>query len=224
VLARGEPACPGVASGVVVGDSETADLAAAEGRDVVLVRPTTSPEDIAGMIAARAVVTELGGSTSHAAVVTRALGRPCVVGVGTDVTKDWPGRQITVDAGKGVVYAGRLATEAVRTEDDPALSKLWQWAREDGAVQIVDEAPGDLVDLDAAGVGLDPAGPARPEQITELLAGARCARGAVLASAAGAEAVLAAGVATVAPSTGQHPLVLLLHLRQAESRRGGAAA
>jgi pyruvate,orthophosphate dikinase len=223
VLARGEPACPGVASGVVVGDSETADLAAAEGRDVVLVRPTTSPEDIAGMIAARAVVTELGGSTSHAAVVTRALGRPCVVGVGTGVTTDWPGRQITVDAGKGVVYAGLLATEAVRTEDDPALSRLWQWAREDGAVQVVDEAPGDLVDLDAAGAGLDPAGPPRPEQIAELLAGARCARGAVLASAAGAEAVLAAGVPTVAPSTGQHPLVLLLHLRQAESRRGAAA-
>ncbi|HEX2707730.1 MAG TPA: pyruvate, phosphate dikinase [Solirubrobacterales bacterium] len=77
VLARGIAACPGVASGSAVPDSDAA--AAADG-DTVLVRPTTSPEDVSGMIAARAVVTERGGSTSHAAVVTRALGRPSVVG------------------------------------------------------------------------------------------------------------------------------------------------
>ncbi|MDX6700109.1 MAG: pyruvate, orthophosphate dikinase, partial [Baekduia sp.] len=73
VLARGTPACPGVAGGVVVPDADAAEAAAGE---TVLVRPTTSPEDVAGMIAARAVVTERGGSTSHAAVVSRALGRP----------------------------------------------------------------------------------------------------------------------------------------------------
>src|SRR6202042_172250 len=79
VVAEGIAACRGVAAGVAVEDSDAA--CEAEG-DVVLTRPTTSPEDVSGMIAARAVVTERGGSTSHAAVVTRALGRPSVVGVG----------------------------------------------------------------------------------------------------------------------------------------------
>ena len=79
--------------------------------DTVLARPTTSPEDVAGMIAARGVVTERGGSTSHAAVVTRALGRPSVVGVGDDVTSGWVGREVTVDGSSGVVYAGLLQTE-----------------------------------------------------------------------------------------------------------------
>ena len=215
VLARGEPACPGVAAGVVVGDSETADAAAAEGRDVVLVRPTTSPEDIAGMIAARAVVTELGGSTSHAAVVTRALGRPCVVGVGTGTTTGWPGREVTIDAAMGVVYAGRLPTESVRAEDDPALSLLLDWARSASPVGVVDEAPEGTVDLDAAGVGLDPSTPPDPPHIAGLLAGARCARGAVLSTPPGATAVLEAEVPTVAVGAGQYPLVLLLRLLQA---------
>ena len=82
-LARGVAACPGVAGGRAVADS---DAAARPTGDTVLVRPTTSPEDVSGMIAARAVVTERGGSTSHAAVVTRALGRPSVVGVGEGVS------------------------------------------------------------------------------------------------------------------------------------------
>ncbi|SFT87407.1 pyruvate, orthophosphate dikinase [Geodermatophilus amargosae] len=224
VLARGEPACPGVAAGVVVGDSEAADAAAAEGRAVVLVRPTTSPEDISGMIAARAVVTELGGSTSHAAVVTRALGRPCVVGVGTGATAGWSGREVTVDATAGVVYAGRLPTEAVRAEDDPALSRLLEWAREASPVQVVDEPPEGTVDLDASGVGLDPSTPADPARVAELLRGANCARGTVVATPAAADAVLDAGVPAVAAAPGQHPLVLLLHLLQAASRRRATAA
>jgi pyruvate, orthophosphate dikinase len=219
VLARGEPACPGVATGVVVSNSDAADTAASEGRDVVLVRPTTSPEDIAGMIAARAVVTELGGSTSHAAVVTRALGRPCVVGVGPQATSGWRDREVTVDATDGVVYAGRLPTETVRSEDDPWLSRLLAWAREASPVRVEDQPTEDVVDLDRAGVGLDPSTPADPQQLTELLTGAVCARGAILGSTAGAEAVLAAGVASVKPAPGQEPLVLLLHLLQAAARQ-----
>ncbi len=224
VLAHGEPACPGVAAGVVVGDSEAADAAAAEGRAVVLVRPTTSPEDISGMIAARAVVTELGGSTSHAAVVTRALGRPCVVGVGTGVTAGWSGREVTLDATKGMVYAGRLPTEAVRAEDDPELSRLLAWAREASPVQVVEEVPEGTVDLDAAGVGLDPSTPPDPQHVVGLLTGASCARGAVIATPAGAGAVLEAGVPAVAAAPGQHPLVLLLHLLHAGSQRRATSA
>ncbi len=218
VLARGEPACPGVALGVVVGDSEAAN-AAADGRDVVLVRPTTSPEDIAGMIAARAVVTELGGSTSHAAVVTRALGRPCVVGVGTGTTQGWDGREITVDGTRGVVYAGRLPTESVRAEDDLTLSRLLDWARQACPVQVAEEPPEEPVDLDAAGAELDPSAPEGPQHLTDLLTGARCARGAVLSTAAGADALLTAGVPAVAAAPGQFPLVLLLYLLQADARR-----
>jgi pyruvate, orthophosphate dikinase len=212
-----------VGGGKGVGDRGAADAAAGEGRAVVLVRPTTSPEDIAGMIAARAVVTELGGSTSHAAVVTRALGRPCVVGVGRGVTADWTGREVTIDATKGIVYAGQLPTEAVRAEDDPALSRLLAWAREACPVQVVDEVPEGTVDLDAAGVGLDPATPPDPEQLGTLLTGAPCARGAMLATPAGARAVLEAGVPAMAAAPGQHPLVLLLHLLHARSEQRTAS-
>ena len=79
VLASGETACQGVGVGVVVTDSDEAERRAAAGETVVLARATTSPEDVHGMIAAVAVVTEQGGSTSHAAVVGRALGVPCIM-------------------------------------------------------------------------------------------------------------------------------------------------
>src|SRR5829696_9634338 len=171
------------------------------------------------MIAARAVVTEIGGSTSHAAVVTRALGRPCVVGVGPGVTDGWSGREVTIDATRGIVYAGRLPTEAVRAEDDPALSRLLEWAREASPVRVVEEVPEGTVDLDVAGVGLDPSTPPNPQQMAGLLAGATCARGAVVATPAGAGAVLEAGLPAVAAAPGQHPLVLLLHLLHAEVQR-----
>jgi pyruvate,orthophosphate dikinase len=219
VLARGEPACPGVASGAVVTDSDAADAARAEARDVVLVRPTTSPEDIAGMIASRAVVTEVGGSTSHAAVVTRALGRPCVVGVGQGTTNGWAGRTVTVDAANGLVYAGSLPTVEVRVEDDPALARLMQWAQEACPVQVVDQVDTDLVDLDEAGVVLDPSGSTDRAALAAALRGCRCARGSILASAAGAEAVLDAGVQMVVTGSGQNRLILLLHLAQAHGRR-----
>ncbi|HEY4411252.1 MAG TPA: pyruvate, phosphate dikinase, partial [Acidimicrobiia bacterium] len=75
VLAQGEPACPGVGRGVCVTDPDEAHDRAAEGEEVVLVRESTSPDDVHGMIAAHAVVTETGGATSHAAVVSRGLGR-----------------------------------------------------------------------------------------------------------------------------------------------------
>jgi pyruvate,orthophosphate dikinase len=135
VVARGIAACPGVAGGVAVDDSDAA--CEAEG-DVVLTRPTTSPEDVSGMIAARAVVTERGGSTSHAAVVTRALGRPSVVGVGEGMTAALVGSELTVDGSAGVVYRGILDTEEVDPASVPGLEKLIGWAREASPLQ--DEA------------------------------------------------------------------------------------
>jgi pyruvate,orthophosphate dikinase len=78
VLTKGLPASPGAASGAIAFSSERAEALAAQGKDAVLVRMETSPEDIQGMYAARAILTSRGGMTSHAAVVARGLGRPCV--------------------------------------------------------------------------------------------------------------------------------------------------
>jgi pyruvate,orthophosphate dikinase len=165
------------------------------------------------MIAARAVVTERGGSTSHAAVVTRALGRPSVVGVGEGATAPWAGREVTVDGSAGVVYAGRLPTEEVRSDDVPGLAQLIAWARELSPARVVDEAS-DAVDLDEAGVILDPDAAPDPDAMAARLAGATAARGSVLATAEGARAVVRSGVLAVARLPGQHEAILLLRLAQ----------
>jgi pyruvate,orthophosphate dikinase len=206
VLARGVAACPGVAAGHAVSDSAAAEA------DTVLVRPTTSPEDVSGMIAARAVVTEKGGSTSHAAVVTRALGRPSVVGVGDGATAGLEGRELTVDGSAGVVYAGLLPTEEAHPDEVPGLSELIGWARELSPVAVLDAAEG-AVDLDAAGIVVDEGAPDLAT-LTEHLRGASAARGSVLATAEGARAVLMADVGTVERLPGQHEAALLLRLAQ----------
>ncbi len=82
LISKGLPASPGAASGVVVFNSDEAEMRAAKGESVILVRVETSPEDIHGMHAARGIVTTRGGMTSHAAVVARGMGRPCVSGAG----------------------------------------------------------------------------------------------------------------------------------------------
>ena len=82
MLARGLPASPGAASGKVVFSADEAEAAASRGEAVILVRIETSPEDIHGMHAARGILTTRGGMTSHAAVVARGMGRPCVAGAG----------------------------------------------------------------------------------------------------------------------------------------------
>jgi pyruvate, orthophosphate dikinase len=138
VLARGEGACPGVASGVFVTDADEAERRAANGEDIILLRATTSPDDVHGMIAARAIVTEQGGSTSHAAVVSRALGRPCVVGVGSDALLQ-AGNTATVDGATGTVYAGRLAVEMPDEDCDPRLVTLIKWAK--GRAQTLGISP-----------------------------------------------------------------------------------
>jgi len=124
VLGHGLAASPGAASGEVAFDAATATAWAASGRQVVLVRPETSADDVAGMIAATAVVTARGGLTSHAAVVARGLGRTCVSGVsGLDIDVSarsgrWPGGAalregdvISVDGTTGRIYRGRLAAQ-----------------------------------------------------------------------------------------------------------------
>ena len=107
VLARGLPASPGAASGVVVFTADEAEERAQKGASVILVRVETSPEDIHGMHAAKGILTTRGGMTSHAAVVARGMGRPCVAGAG-DLRVD--AKAGTVSVGGHVVKAGEIIT------------------------------------------------------------------------------------------------------------------
>ena len=138
VIAKGLPASPGAASGLVVFDADTAEKRAELGDAVILVRTETSPEDIHGMHAAKGILTARGGMTSHAAVVARGMGRPCVSGVGTlaiDVkTKSFRvgGREvregdiITIDGATGEVMIGAVPTVQPELAGDFGI--LMEWA------------------------------------------------------------------------------------------------
>ena len=128
VLATGKSACPGIGIGLVITEGEEAEDKADAGADVVLARPTTDPDDVPAMSVMRAVVTEYGGSTSHAAVVCREMAVPCVVGCGPDTVSRLAGRTVTVDGGSGTIYAGALPVQA-GAPDDADLTELTEWAR-----------------------------------------------------------------------------------------------
>ena len=149
VVASGLPACPGVGAGRVVADSDAAQDAQDEGEDegegVVLARETTSPDDVGGMIAARAVITELGGSTSHAAVVSRELHTPCVVGCGLGSLRDLVGTDVTVDGASGTVYSGLLPLTDPSESRDPDMATLLAWARQRSPVTVLMAKGGDEV-------------------------------------------------------------------------------
>src|SRR5579875_2697472 len=138
LLGRGLPASPGAASGAVVFSANEAEARAKAGERVILVRVETSPEDIHGMHAAAGILTTRGGMTSHAAVVARGMGRPCVAGAG-ELKVDGEagvlragdrvvraGEAITLDGGTGEVFAGRVAT--VEPELSGDFATLMGWA------------------------------------------------------------------------------------------------
>ena len=139
-LARGAPASPGAASGTVCFDATKAAQLAAAGEAVILVRPETKPDDIHGITAAVGIVTSRGGVTSHAAVVTRGLGKPCIVGcegiqvdleAGSFTANDktvHEGEQISMDGASGSVYLGELETVSPSLEDLPEANELLRWA------------------------------------------------------------------------------------------------
>ncbi len=141
VLTRGLPASPGAASGGIVFDAATAERWAAAGTPCLLVRVETSPEDIGGMHAAAGVLTARGGMTSHAAVVARGMGRPCVSGAGqlaidraagtlTVAGRTFAeGDALTIDGSTGEVMAGTVATRQPELSGPFAI--LMEWA--DGA-------------------------------------------------------------------------------------------
>ncbi|MFI5613678.1 pyruvate, phosphate dikinase [Amycolatopsis sp. NPDC051903] len=127
VLARGTGAGSGLGVGTAVTDPGEALTAFDSGDPVVLVRPFTSPEDVPAMFAAAAVVTEHGGSTSHAALVCREAGIPCVVGCGDGTADAVRGRLVTVDGTTGSVLDGDRAGAGSPTADGPAAT-LTEWA------------------------------------------------------------------------------------------------
>ncbi len=140
ILVTGLPASPGAASGAIVFTSEEAEEAKAAGRKVILVRVETSPEDIHGMHAAEGILTSRGGMTSHAAVVARGMGKPCVSGAGAlridyrNGTLTAGGRSlakgdvITIDGSTGQVLVGEVAMLQPALSGD--FATLMGWADE----------------------------------------------------------------------------------------------
>ena len=169
VLAQGLPASPGAASGAAAFTADDAERLAAEGRKAILVRVETSPEDIHGMHAAHGILTGRGGMTSHAAVVARGMGRPCVSGAGA-LHIDEAGQRLTVgdrtisrgdvvtiDGSTGEVMAGEM--EMVQPEPSQDLARVLGWADEVRRLEVRAnaETPADARaarEFGAEGIGL----------------------------------------------------------------------
>ena len=170
VVGTGIAASPGAATGRLVFSANEAQASAARGEDCILVRRETSPEDIRGMHAAKAILTERGGVTSHAAVIGRGIGLPCVVGVSDIrfqtrksklVTSDGnviqAGEIVTVDGTNGVVLLGAPAMQEAALDD--AFQTLMDWADEERDIDIRANAdtPADAQtarNFSAQGIGL----------------------------------------------------------------------
>ncbi|MBN1483318.1 MAG: pyruvate, phosphate dikinase [Chloroflexia bacterium] len=152
-LARGLNASPGAASGTVALNADKAEEWGLSGQDVILVRPETSPDDVHGMLASQGILTQRGGATSHAAVVARGLGLPCVAGceaihvdeekrlfrAGDKVIRE--GEVISIDGSTGEVFAGSIATIAPSFEEQDDLRILLVWADEIAAREDVRQGP-----------------------------------------------------------------------------------
>jgi len=169
LIASGLAASPGAATGEAVFTADEAERVAADGRDVILVRLETSPEDIHGMHAAKGVLTVRGGMTSHAAVVARGMGRPCVTGASTlkvDVERGTMtagsrtiarGQIITIDGTTGNVYRGRVPMRLPEMTGDFGTLMAWADTRRRLKVRANADTPADCETarrFGAEGVGL----------------------------------------------------------------------
>jgi pyruvate,orthophosphate dikinase len=169
VIAKGLPASPGAASGIVVFDADTAEKRAEQGADVILVRVETSPEDIHGMHAAKGILTARGGMTSHAAVVARGMGRPCVSGAGSvaiDAREKIfrvAGREVregdilTIDGATGEIMVGEVATVQPELAGDFGQLMIWADKSRRLKVRTNAETPADCRtarEFGAEGIGL----------------------------------------------------------------------
>jgi pyruvate,orthophosphate dikinase len=169
LLTTGLPASPGAACGTVVFDADQAEKLGRAGQSVILVRRETSPEDFHGMVTARAILTARGGMTSHAAVVARGMGKPCVAGA-QEVVVDEPanrfsvngrsigeGEWITVDGSSGKVFAGQAALIAPELSGN--FNRVMGWAGRimQLRVRVNADTPADAHrgrDFGAEGIGL----------------------------------------------------------------------
>lgn len=168
-LAQGLPASPGAASGKIVFDADTAEARGRAGEKVILVREETKPEDIHGFFQAQGILTSRGGKTSHAAVVARGMGKPCVSGCDQIVINHTlrsarigeatlhEGDVITINGGTGYVYAGEVPT--VQAESSAELKTLLSWADEIASLKVMANAdtPNDALrarEFGAMGIGL----------------------------------------------------------------------
>ncbi|PPC88579.1 MAG: pyruvate, phosphate dikinase [Hyphomicrobium sp.] len=169
VIAKGLPASPGAASGEIVFHAEMAVALKAKGKDVILVRAETSPEDVHGMHAAVGVLTARGGMTSHAAVVARGMGRPCVSGAGTikvDAnagimrvgTRTFrSGDMITIDGASGRVFAGKAKMRPPQLSGTFATIMTWADSARRMRVRTNADTPRDARqarEFGAEGIGL----------------------------------------------------------------------
>jgi len=168
-LAQGLPASPGAASGQCVFDADRAELLGHGGHKVILVREETKPEDIHGFFASQGILTSRGGKTSHAAVVARGMGKPCVAGaegihvdvklrqavIGERILHE--GDFITIDGGTGYVFPGVIPTVEPSFSDE--LKTLLQWADETAQVKVManadtPDAAKKALNYGAMGIGL----------------------------------------------------------------------
>ena len=174
-LAQGLPASPGAASGHVVFDADRAELLGRAGEKVILVREETKPEDIHGFFASQGILTSRGGKTSHAAVVARGMGKPCVAGaegikvdvklrqaeIGDKVLRE--GDYITIDGGTGYVYKGVIPTVEPTFSDE--LKKLLSWADEVARLKVFANADTPSAASKALGFGAMGIGLCRTERM-----------------------------------------------------------
>ena len=168
-IAQGLPASPGAASGKCVFDADLAEKLGGNGEMVILLREETRPDDIHGFFAAQGILTSRGGKTSHAAVVARGMGKPCVAGaegiivdvalrqavVGTNIIHE--GDVITIDGATGNVYPGAIPTIEAHFSDE--LNVLLGWADEAAALKVManadtPEAARKAHEYGAMGIGL----------------------------------------------------------------------
>ena len=149
LLAKGVNASPGAAVGVVAFDADLAEKwGKEEGKEVIMVRPFTRPDDVHGMLAAKGILTSEGGATSHAAVVARQFGVPCVVGA-SEVAIDLNRRQLTahgvtvkegdwisIDGSSGEAFVGQIPTVSAELDEQEDLKTLLSWADEFRRLQV----------------------------------------------------------------------------------------
>ncbi len=169
LLTTGLPASPGAACGTVVFEADDAERLGRAGQSVILVRRETSPEDFHGMVTAKAILTARGGMTSHAAVVARGMGKPCVAGaqqltvnekerrLSVDGRTVSEGEWITVDGSTGKVFAGQAALIAPELSEN--FSRVMKWADRimQLRVRVNADTPADAHrgrDFGAEGIGL----------------------------------------------------------------------